>query len=619
MTNFFDLEILIFPLNFFVFLNFIFGIYSITNIIVRYKSLELNLINFYLLNFVIFGSYVSLINYLIFFNITFLKTFIYFTFFIFFILNIKNLKKLNFFLVKKKIDINIKVIFFFILIYFIISSLPLSDGDSLSYHSSFGAYILRYNSIEWLKTSYLIHPDFLVSGFTEIYNFIGLTLFNENFGSYLNFFSLLLIIYFFYEFFKNNKNTSFIILTIVSSPILLPMIFAQKIYILPSFVLALIFFKIYNEKKNKTLDYILIISSLMIILSFKVSFLYSVIIAILFLVYKNNQNFIRIGLLCFPLFLIFFGSILFKNIFFHSDILPPFTGQIFGTNSSYLNLTAEFLKNYDVDLNFINLVALPFLFIIPHYGQGGSIFLSLPNIGKIFGIQFYNFLLIKNFYNREFIIFLFIIFFSVVFTGNISTRWFLFLFFLLQMFVCLANIEIKKILKHIFYFQTFVFGVALVGFCIYSAPTLFSSFYKDSYLTKHANGYDFIKKINKLKKDNNFTEKEKILFSHRSHYWENNNHLNYANEWLRLVNIKENFMSLNKEFLQILKGKKIKILVTREVKNINIVVNNSFKKKCKILHGKFSSNHATRNPFFSGKKNYSWFNFGKHDFLECLK
>ena len=48
----------------------------------------------------------------------------------------------------------------------------------------------------------LIHPDFLVSGYTEIFNFIGFVLYSENFGSYLNFVTLIFISLYFLERFK---------------------------------------------------------------------------------------------------------------------------------------------------------------------------------------------------------------------------------------------------------------------------------------------------------------------------------------------------------------------------------------------------------------------------------
>jgi len=528
MISQFGLDILKFPLNFFVFLNFIFGIFSLSNIVIQKKFFKLNFINSYLFIFVILGAYISIVNYILFLNFFLTKFFIYLSFIIFFILNLKYFKKYIFF--KKKIDLNSKFIIYFIFIYFVISSLPLSDGDSLSYHSAFGAYTLKLKSLNWLHTSHLVHPDFLVSGFTEIFNFIGLALFSENFGSHLNFFSLAAIIYFFYNVKKLDKTKSFIVLTTIASPILLPMIFSQKIFILPSFILAIILFRIFKEKNFKILDEILIISSLMIILSFKVSFMFTIFFAILFLVYKNKKNFFRTSFFIIIIAAIFFGPVIFKNIYFHNDLLPPFTGKILGTNSDYLNLTVEFLKSYDVKLTLTNLFFLPFLFLIPHYGQNGSLFLSLPNIGKIFGLQIYSFLFGNKFFTKKLNLFLILIFLSVLFTGNISTRWFLFLFFLLQISLFFTNIKINNYFKNLIYLQTIIFAVFLTGYLIYSIPSLFLEKYRNNYLIKHSNGYDFIKKVNNIKLKNNLRLNEKILFSHRSHYWTNLNDkdLNYC-------------------------------------------------------------------------------------------
>ena len=623
MNYILNFEILRFPINFLVFANFIFGVYFFSKFIIKIKKLKLSFINLFLFHFVVLGSYIAFTNYLLFLDVSFTKIFVYITFILFFLLNIQNLKK-NIKKVPqlKKIDFDVKIIICFLLIYFILSSLPLSDGDSLSYHSAFGAYTLKYNSLNWLSKSHLIHPDFLVSGFTEILNLIGFILFNENFGSFLNFASLIFILYFFYNFTIPSHYTSFIVLIIIASPILLPMVFAQKIYILPSFLLAVIFFKIYKENKFGIIDEILIISSLIVILSFKVSFLYSVLIAIFYLIYKNKKNLFRIIIFCFPISALFFGPIIFKNIIFHNDLLPPFTGQILGTNSEYLNLTADFLKNYDIILNLKNLIILPFLFLIPHYGQGGFVYLSLPNIGKVFGIQFYNFFFTDQYFKLELKILLIVIFLSIILTGNISTRWFLFLFFLIQILICDLKFNIKKIFKIIFYLQTTIFLFFLVCYSIYSIPALFLEKYRESYLIKHSNGYDFIRKINKIIVKNNFSTNEKILFSHRSHYWtnyKNNHHLNYANEWLRLTNINNNVLYLNPQFIKFLQNEKIKILVIRQNKHIKTILSKSFDSKCLISFGKFTANHATRNPFFSGTKNYNWIIFKNYDLIQCLK
>ena len=623
MNYILSFEIIRFPINFLVFANFIFGIYFFSKFIIKIKLLKLSFINLFLFHFVVLGSYIALTNYLLFLDVRFTKFFVYISFILFFLLNIQNLKK-NIKKVSqlKKIDLNGKIIICFLLVYFILSSLPLSDGDSLSYHSAFGAYTLRYNSLNWLSISHLIHPDFLVSGFTEILNLIGLILFNENFGSFLNFTSLIFILYFFYNFNISNHYTSFIVLIIIASPILLPMVFAQKIYILPSFILAVIFFKIYRENKFRIFDEVLIISSLMVILSFKVSFLYSILIAIFYFIYKNKKNFFRIIIFCFPIGAFFFGPIIFKNIIFHNDLLPPFTGQILGTNSEYLNLTADFLKTYDITLNLKNLMILPFLFLIPHYGQGGFVYLSLPNIGKVFGIQFYNFFFTDQYFKLELKILLIVIFLSIILTGNISTRWFLFLFFLIQILICNLKFNIKKIFRIIFYLQTTIFLFFLICYSIYSIPALFFEKYRESYLIKHSNGYDFIKKINKIVVNNNFSPNDKILFSHRSHYWtnyNNNHHLNYANEWLKLTNINKKVLNLNPEFMKLLQNEKIKILVIRQNKDIKTILSKSFEKKCIISFDKFSANHATRNPFFSGTKNYNWIIFKNYDLIQCLK
>ena len=79
----------------------------------------------------------------------------------------------------------------------------------------------------------------------------------------------------------------------------------------------------------------------MLILSFKVSFV-SVCIAILYMIYKNKRlietsilSFLSINILC---------TNCFKNLYFHGDFIPPFTGQILNNNSEHLNAAANFLK-----------------------------------------------------------------------------------------------------------------------------------------------------------------------------------------------------------------------------------------------------------------------------------
>ena len=620
MINYFGIEILQFPFNLIIFLNFIFGVYNVgrrIENIIYIKNYEIKLL-FY---FIVFCSFIVLINYSIFFNVLITKLLVYSFFLIFFVLNLLSINNFNFknnFL-KKKINFNLKLIIFFFICYFILSALSLTDSDSLSYHSSFGANMIKYNSSNWLKNAELIHPDFIISGFTEIFNYIGIILYTDNFGSYFNFASLIIIYVYFIKSFKSKKETSFIFLGVISSPILLPMVYSQKIYILPSFILALVFFNIYKSKKINTINEMIILSSLMLILSFKISFLYTVIIAILYLIYKN-KNFPKTVILTLVTSIIFFIPIIIKNFYFHADLIPPFTGQILNKNSEYFNIFANFLKNYDLSLSFKNLIFLPLLFLLPHYGQAGTFVFSLPNIGKIYGIQFFNFLNNKKKFNKEILCILILVFVSVVITGNISTRWFLFLFFLIQLFVCYLDIKIHSLFKKINYFQIIIFGFFILVYSVYAFPSLLSKEYKDNFLKKHAHGYDFVIKINEIKNKYKIDQDENILYSIRSQFWTDirNGHLNFSNEWLPLFE-KSDKILLKKEFVNLIKDKKIKILVIKRKNNIQKILEDSFVKKCHYEYGSFNANHATRNIFFSGIKKYNWIYFKNYDLLECLK
>ena len=622
MINYFGIDVLQFPLTFIIFLNFIFGIYSLSVFLIKKFSINVKLEIKFLFLFMILGAFISLVNWLLFINFLIAKYIIYIFFIFFLILNFFILKKLKIKNIsfKKNINFDQKIILIFLFCYFIISSLPLSDADSLSYHSSFGAFILKYESLSWLKMADLIHPDFLVSGYTEIFNFIGFVLYSENFGSYLNFVTLIFISLYFLERFKVSNEKNFILLCIVSCPIFLPMIFSQKIFVLPSFVLSLIFFHIYNNKKFFFIDKLIVLSSLMLILSFKVSFLYPVCIAILYMIYKNKRL-IETSILSLFLALIFFAPIILKNLYFHGDFIPPFTGQILNNNSEHLNAAANFFKNYDLSLSLKNLIFLPILFLIPHYGQAGNFFISLPNIGKIFGLQFYNFINFKRKIKKEVLLIILLLFISVIISGNVSTRWFLFIFFLIQIFVCHFKFKINILLKRLIYIQTLIFGFFLIIYSFYTSPVLILKDYKKNFLTKHASGYDYALRINDIIKKLELKNDEKILYTQRSRFWTNidQGELNFSNEWLRLLKFNENKFEINDQFLDIVKHNNIKVLVIRKNKNLDKLLKNSLNKKCLYKYGNFDANHATRNPFFSGVKKYQWIYFENYNLNKCLK
>jgi len=627
ISDYFGINILSFPFGFIVTSIYVLGFLQTNKIFLgslnrRFLSDSTKLLT----PFILFSIYITLINICIYINVTFAKNLIHASLILFLILSLiylKNFDLNNFFrkIFKNKF-INIVIILYFIS-YFIISSLPISDADSLSYHSTFGSYLIKYDNVSWLKNIHLIHADLLLSGFTEVINFIGLVSLVDNFGSYINFFTLLYIYYCLNKLFKKNKQINLIFLLIISSPIILPMIFSQKIYILPSFVLSILMFLAFKEKKLQELDFIIIFSSLAIILSFKVSFLLIVLLLAVYFLQKSYKSKKLIKNFVFAIFsfIIFFSPILLKNIYFHSDILPPLTGQILNENPGYLNDFASFLKSYDLELTFINLIFLPILFLVPHYGQSGIFYISLPNIGKIYGLQIYSFLFNKKKFNIKFITLILVSIISVIFSGNISTRWFLFIFFFIQIGLLNVNFKTNKIFEILLKLQTVVFGLFILIYSVINLNVLINNNNKQIFLKKYSNGYDHALKIKKLSKQIILEEEEYILYSHRSHFWTdiNNNHINIGSEWMPLFNFSNNQLFLNSAFKDYIDKKIIKIIILRKKENIEKIIKNSFRNNCLIEKGSFSSNHATRNIFFSGKKEYNWLYFKNSNLFDCLK
>ncbi len=627
ISNYFGINILTFPFGFIISIIFFFGIAQTNKIVLKkFQKNQISLGTTILIPFIIFSFFIAFVNIFLYVNVTFVKYFIYLIFILSLFLSYQFITNLQFnkiLKIKFKKDFVSIFLILFIFSYFIISSFPLSDSDSLAYHSSFGAFMIKFDNATWLKNIHLSHGDFLLSGYTEIVNFIGLVLLIDNLGSYVNFFTLFYIFFCLKKLFYKNKSIDLVFLFIISTPILLPMIFSQKIYILPCFILSILIFLSFKQKKFYEKDFLIIFSSLLIVLSFKVSFLLIVSFLTTYFLYKSflKKNLFKCITYLTLFFLIFFFPILFKNIYFHSDIIPPFTGRILNTNSDYLNNFAIFLNNYDLKFNLKTMIYLPLLILIPHYGQSGIIYFSLPNIGKIYGLQFYNFLFSKKKFNKKFYFIIILSLLLVFVTGNISTRWFLFLFFFMQLGFLNFNMKINIFYLYLMKFQIVLFALFVLSYSIININVLFSEEKKNNFLINHANGYDFALNLKKIKSELKLDKSDYILYSHRSYFWTNieDKHINVANEYLNLFNFENDQMLLNSDFRDILYKKKIKLLIIRKKDNISDIVNKSFKDNCLVKHGEFISKHATRNIFLSGEKKYNWIYFKSLDLINCLK
>ena len=93
MTNYFGIDILQFPLTLIIFLNFIFGIYNSSKLILKKSSLnnEIEIRLFFL--FITLGTFISFINILLFFNYLLAKNIIFIFFSVFLVINFLCFKK----------------------------------------------------------------------------------------------------------------------------------------------------------------------------------------------------------------------------------------------------------------------------------------------------------------------------------------------------------------------------------------------------------------------------------------------------------------------------------------------------------------------------------------------
>jgi len=618
------LEIFDYPYNIFVSLTFLisFIFFSLKN----YKFFFPGISKSYLLlvPFAYFSIFISIVFGFLFINFYLAKYFIIFVYFFIFAyttLNIKELKKyLKLFFKKvfkiKKTNLNDKLILIFLCIYFIISLLPITDADSLNYHYGFASILLRYKNLDFLNDVEIIDFNFFFVGFGEIINFIGLVLCLDNFGSQINFTAIILIYYFILQYYKN-KNNSYIFLSIIASPLLMSMISSQKTYLLPVTLLSILFLKIYKRQVSKNEIFLLLIIIFFTVGS-KINLIPFAFLCGLILMYfchkKKYLNYFFKYLLIS--FIIILSPYLYKNIFFHHDLLPPFLLEITNNNSIKTSEFLKWIRSYDVKLSLYNFVMLPLIMIIPHIVDNGRVMFSYTQISKIYGIQFYNFLFVKKL-DKYYLLLIFSIFTIVLLTMNISTRWFLLLFLLIQF----SSLEFEQTKNSFFSFMVFIQSIFVALILIFFISFSFNNFAeggKESFYSNLSFGYSFAQKINKLRNKYGLKEKEYILHRHRSHFWTNNHDyiINYGNDYNQLVDIKDNKIILNKMIKNKVKNKNIKIIVLGG--RLENMINNFIKRECNIKIGQIFDNRPARNIFNLGKKEYTYIYFSKGDLINCI-
>lgn len=567
------------------------------------------------------GIFCGVILILLFFNTSIAQNIIRGIFFFFFFICVLEIFKKKFtiskFKIERKFFFQYKFFFYILIIlYLFLSSLPISDADSLAYHYAFGKYAQYFNNIDFLRDVEFYFYNLFFSGYGEVINFIGLTLYSDVFSSFSNYFSIYLL----YSYFEKNKKKYKLLVFILSAPIILISIYSQKIYFGPCIIISLIIYSFYKST-IKINDLFIILSSLFFCLSIKVSFLIIILFLNFYIFFKFKlyaRKNIYYLLLIILSFFVFFSPFILKNLIYHSDLIPPFTKSIFGLNTEKINVFSIWVKTYDVSLSLETLTLLPLLFLIPHYGEYGKIIFKPSEVGKIYGLQFYNFFFSEKKIDKKFLALVAVIFLSVILSLNISTRWFLIMFLILQFYFfdkkIKANFEILLKLQSVIYIL------------ILSSILIAANFYllfdgRDKFFSKYAYGYNLAKNIKKLKnkldKKNNFY----AIYSHRAKFWSdfNNKTINLGfgpNPVLIKKNKKYYFNSIYSNYLS---GKPVKLIVVLNEKDAKETVVFSMINSCKVKFYSLNEKVATRNPFHSSKVDYLAIFIENGELKNCFK
>ena len=375
-------------------------------------------LNFLIIFYLIFLIYTSILTFFLIFNIQ--KYLILF----FWILLISKLIFIITIILKKKFifpkikDLNFSnKSFIFILailiLFYLISILPISDADSIAYHLNSIVHIFENNN-EIINPQQFL--EFSLLSNTEILLLFSVIFSSDNFGSQLNVISISIFILFF---FKEKKLFSLILL---SCPLIIFFVSTQKLQIFYCLLYLLLFYLVHEKKIKTNLEIVLFSILLFFYSSGKISYvlfffplyLYFVIInikKIKFIFYSSLLSFLIIYL---PLF--YLKYLLFENP------LSPFFSNIFLDNNEIFDSFVYSLRTTEgwLNGNMKNYI-LPFLPL--------DVFELSSSLGLCFLLLLLDFRLQKDLHYIPLISII-----LVLGTGQILPRYFLEIFLILSFF-----------------------------------------------------------------------------------------------------------------------------------------------------------------------------------------
>tara|TARA_Y100000590_G_scaffold458997_1_gene614930 strand:- start:1641 stop:3395 length:1755 start_codon:yes stop_codon:yes gene_type:complete len=468
----------------FLLLNFLFS-FSLSSIS-RNKNIKISqefetIIIFYLVFFV----YAFIFNILILFNkYQYFNEIFYIIFLaqlIFIFKNLGFLKDLNKNIKKNNSNIE-KILFAFCLLFFLISILPITDADSIAFHQNLASRIYLYGLSEFNLYKEI---EFTLLSNTEII-LIFSSLFNsDNFGSQLNWITLMFFV--FYSL-KKHKNFLFILF---SCPLIIFFISTQKLQLFFGLLYLILFILVHKNLLKTKLEFFIFVILLVFYSSGKMSYVLITAPLYIYFLYKNLNKFKLLIIYSLIAFLIVYLPLLLNKQIYFGNMLAPFFDDKIGNSRDMFKALALSIKSSEgwlFDYNNFKVYFRPFL---PTATDQLS-----SSLGLIFFLMLINVNLLKQ---TKFLPL--IIIFLIFATGQFLPRYYFEAFLIMAYFYNSKNI----------YAKFFIFS-QISAILIFSIFYIYTSYFvtgviKDKYPYMERFSYSFLNS----KEYKNLDIKENIL------------------------------------------------------------------------------------------------------------
>ena len=506
-----------------------------------------------------------------------------------------------------------------ILMYFLLSMSPPTSGDSLFYHLSDAKNI--YLTGSFYSDELNFHGK--LSGIGEFLNAFSVSTKAYQFTSLIHFLGLLSTIGIIKKFSHNQgvkqKNVNFILLLVLSTPVLLSLISQSKpqlfyssvVFVSYSYLLFLIVGT--KEKITNHLNKIIIITNifLTVCVNAKLNFILSFGIInsffILYIIKENQRYIIKLKKIFYYLLIIAIGLlpfVIWKSLVYDYPFYLFFTNPL-PLNIPHIESFFEFLKNYGSE-NF------PWILIFP---------IKISDITLVLGLGFLllPFIVISKMKQKKillFVILFYILSFSIL--GQKSPRFYYEIYlFIILISVSIINDLTKK--RYFFYFKILIYlqslcvVFALMFSTLFIFPGSLSADLKHKVQSKFADGYSLISWANSLL-PNNAT----ILITQRSTFLFNNTYV--SPEPLGFMSYESSYKNF---YLNKIKEKKPTFVIFNGDQNSYSIGNFNFKNCTNGLFAKKVNvgSLKTRNPFNSKKVFYNGYiyNFNYKKLPNCVQ